>query len=195
MVKRTLPVSSTRRRSGQPGSVPSVSRSTRSEERPVAARPNGSEPTDEDTQAIGESGQADDRSLGLRDRVQKIRERPDRMGAINLAAIEEHQALDERHRFLTTQEEDLSNSVKALKEIISRINRTTEQLFMDTFNELQQKFGEVFARFFQGGRAELVLIEPEVGEDAVAGSSDEPGVDIVAQPPGKRLKNIAMLSA
>jgi len=152
------------------------------------------EPTDEDTQAIGESGQADDLSLGLRDRVQKIRERLDRMGAINLAAIEEHQALDERHRFLTTQEEDLSNSVKALKEIISRINRTTEQLFMDTFNELQQKFGEVFARFFQGGRAELVLIEPEVGEDAVAGSSDEPGVDIVAQPPGKRLKNIAMLS-
>jgi chromosome segregation protein len=152
------------------------------------------EPTDEDTQAIEESGQADDLSLGLRDRVQKIRERLDRMGAINLAAIEEHQALDERHRFLTTQEEDLSNSVKALKEIISRINRTTEQLFMDTFNELQQKFGEVFARFFQGGRAELVLIEPEVGEDAVAGSSDEPGVDIVAQPPGKRLKNIAMLS-
>lgn len=152
------------------------------------------EPMDEDTQAIGESGQADDLSLGLRDRVQKIRERLDRMGAINLAAIEEHQALDERHRFLTTQEEDLSNSVKALKEIISRINRTTEQLFMDTFNELQQKFGEVFARFFQGGRAELVLIKPEVGEDAVAGSSDEPGVDIAAQPPGKRLKNIAMLS-
>src|SRR5206468_7839220 len=56
------------------------------------------EPTDEDTQAIGESGQADDLSLGLRDRVQKIRERLDRMGAINLAAIEEHQTLDERHR-------------------------------------------------------------------------------------------------
>lgn len=152
------------------------------------------EPTFVEKQEIGDSGQAEDPSLGLRDRVQKIRDRLDRMGAINLAAIEEHQALDERHRFLTTQEEDLSNSVKALKEIISRINRTTAQLFRDTFNELQQKFGEVFARFFQGGRAELVLVEPEMGEDAEAGSSEEPGVDIVAQPPGKRLKNIAMLS-
>ncbi len=152
------------------------------------------EPTDEEEREIGDSGQGDDLSLGLRDQVQKIRDRLDRLGAINLAAIEEHQALDERYRFLTTQEEDLSNSVKALKEIISRINRTTEQLFMDTFNELQQKFGEVFARFFQGGRAELVLIKPEEGEDPEGGSSEEPGVDIVAQPPGKRLKNIAMLS-
>ena len=152
------------------------------------------EPTEAETEESDGPGQADDLSVRLRERVQKIRDRLDRLGAINLAAIEEHQALEERHRFLTTQEEDLSNSVKALREIINRINRTTEKLFLDTFNELQQKFGEVFGRFFQGGRAELVLVEPEAGEDAETGSSEEPGVDIVAQPPGKRLKNIAMLS-
>ena len=130
----------------------------------------------------------------LRAQLQKVRERLDRMGAINLAAIEEHRELDERYRFLTTQEQDLSHSIGSLKEIIQRINRTTKEMFVSTFNELQQKFGEVFTKFFPGGRAELQLVEeaPEEGTDQ--GMSHEPGVEIVAQPPGKRLKNITMLS-
>ena len=130
----------------------------------------------------------------LRAQLQKVRERLDRMGAINLAAIEEHRELDERYRFLTTQEQDLSNSIGSLKEIIQRINRTTKEMFISTFNELQQKFGEVFIKFFPGGRAELQLVEevPEEGSDQQI--SHEPGVEIVAQPPGKRLKNITMLS-
>jgi chromosome segregation protein len=74
----------------------------------------------------------------------------------------------------------------SLRAIITRINRTTKQLFLETFQELQTKFHEVFRNFFEGGRAELVLVEDE--------ETTEPGVDIVAQPPGKRLKNIAMLS-
>ena len=116
------------------------------------------------------------------------------MGPINLAAIEEHQALEERHAFLTAQEEDLTNSIKSLKEIIQRINKTTQRMFLETFHELQEKFGEMFGRFFRGGRAELVLIEPQVEEGQNGESSLEPGVDIIAQPPGKRLKSIAMLS-
>ncbi|WP_447977771.1 chromosome segregation protein SMC [Candidatus Nitrospira bockiana] len=129
----------------------------------------------------------------VREQLQKIRERLDRLGPINLAAIEEHRELEERHRFLTTQEEDLSKSVASLKEIINRINRTTKEMFLETFNELQQKFVEVFARFFPGGRAELVLTEPQPDPEG-GPASEEPGVDIVAQPPGKRLKSIAMLS-
>ena len=131
---------------------------------------------------------------GLRAQLQKVRERLDRMGAINLAAIEEHRELDERYRFLTTQEQDLSHSIGSLKQIIQRINRTTKEMFVSTFNELQQKFGEVFTKFFPGGRAELQLVEevPEEGTDQEM--SHEPGVEIVAQPPGKRLKNITMLS-
>src|SRR6185295_19117100 len=120
----------------------------------------------------------------LRQQLQKIRERLERMGPINLAAINEHQELEERHRFLSTQEQDLSNSIASLKEIILRINRTTKDMFATTFAELQEKFGEVFAKFFRGGRAELQLVE----------GPQEPGVEIVAQPPGKRLKNITMLS-
>lgn len=126
--------------------------------------------------------------------LQRIREKLERMGPINLAAIEEHLALEERYTFLASQEEDLSNSITSLKEIIHRINRTTKRRFVETFGQLQQQFGEVFARFFPGGRAELVLMDSqeEAGEGDHMG--DEPGVDIVAQPPGKRLKNITMLS-
>ena len=144
------------------------------EQNPEPAEPSGDEPS-------------------IREQLQKLRDRLARMGPINLAAIDEHRELEERHRFLTTQEEDLSKSVTSLKEIIARINRTTKDMFVETFRELQEKFSEVFARFFPGGRAELVLTEPEPDPEG-AQTSEEPGVDIAAQPPGKRLKSITMLS-
>lgn len=130
----------------------------------------------------------------LRQQLHKIRERLDRMGPINLAAISEHQELDERHRFLSAQEQDLSNSIASLKEIIQRINRTTKDMFATTFAELQEKFGEVFGKFFPGGRAELQLVEVPLDDTAENRGPQEPGVEIVAQPPGKRLKSITMLS-
>ncbi|MBP8116346.1 MAG: chromosome segregation protein SMC [Nitrospira sp.] len=130
----------------------------------------------------------------LREQIQKIRERLDRMGAINLAAIDEHRELEERYQFLTTQEQDLSTSIASLKEIIQRINRTTKDMFVETFNELQQKFRDVFSQFFPGGRAELQLVEEPLEEGVEDNGAREPGVEIVAQPPGKRLKSITMLS-
>jgi len=130
----------------------------------------------------------------LRQQLQKIRERLDRMGPINLAAISEHQELEERHKFLSTQEQDLSTSIASLKEIIQRINRTTKDMFATTFAELQEKFGQVFTKFFPGGRAELQLVEVPVDDSAESKGPQEPGVDIVAQPPGKRLKSLSMLS-
>nr|MBP6207575.1 hypothetical protein [Nitrospira sp.] len=130
----------------------------------------------------------------LREQIQKIRERLDRMGAINLAAIDEHRELEERYQFLTTQEQDLSTSIASLKEIIHRINRTTKDMFVETFNELQQKFRDVFSQFFPGGRAELQLVEEPLEEGVEDNGAREPGVEIVAQPPGKRLKSITMLS-
>jgi chromosome segregation protein len=149
---------------------------------------------------VGESTTEDARRLqgaatdDLREQLRKVRERLDRIGPTNLAAIEEHRELEERYRFLTSQEQDLSHSIGSLKEIIQRINRTTKEMFVATFNELQQKFGEVFTQFFPGGRAELRLVEDEPEEGAEHGAAREPGVDIVAQPPGKRLKSITMLS-
>jgi chromosome segregation protein len=137
---------------------------------------------------------ADTATEELQEQLRKVRERLDRMGPINLAAIDEHRELEERYGFLTAQEQDLSNSIGSLKEIIQRINRTTKEMFISTFNELQQKFGEVFTQFFPGGRAELQLVEELPEEGAEQGPAGEPGVDIVAQPPGKRLKSITMLS-
>jgi chromosome segregation protein len=139
-------------------------------------------------------GHPADNEVALREQLQKIREKLDRLGPINLAAIHEHQELDERYRFLTTQEQDLSRSIGSLKEIIQRINRTTKDMFAGTFAELQQKFSEVFVKFFPGGRAELQLVEVPADETAEGRGPQEPGVDIVVQPPGKRLKSITMLS-
>ncbi len=133
-------------------------------------------------------------TASLREELQKIRGRLERMGPINLASIEEHREHEERYKFLTTQEADLSQSVQSLREIITKINRTTKQMFEQTFADLQQKFGEVFGRLFPGGRAELILVEPEVDPETGKQKDEEHGVDIVAQPPGKRLKGITMLS-
>lgn len=146
----------------------------------------------------GESGQGDGTAgptdAELKEQLKKLRDRLDRMGPINLAAISEHHELDERYRFLTSQEQDLANSIASLKEIIQRINRTTKDMFATTFNELQHKFSEVFGQFFPGGRAELQLVDEPPAESGEGSGSQEPGIEIVAQPPGKRLKSIAMLS-
>lgn len=146
---------------------------------------------EQDGTAEGKTDQRPDAEL--KEQLQKLRDRLDRMGPINLAAISEHQQLDERHTFLSAQEQDLSNSITSLKEIIQRINRTTKEMFVSTFNELQQKFTEVFGQFFPGGRAELQLVDEPPAEGENSGSQ-EPGIEIVAQPPGKRLKSITMLS-
>ena len=149
----------------------------------------GATPAEIESQMLGE-----EERQALRDRLQKIRDRLAKIGGVNLAAIEEHRQLEERYQFLTSQEEDLTKSIKSLKEIIQRINRTTKELFQETFAQLQQKFGELFQKVFPGGRAELVSVEPEPEAESQGEGPAEPGIDIVAQPPGKRLKSITMLS-
>ena len=146
-----------------------------------------------------------------RERLQRIRKKLERIGPINLAAIDEHVQLEERYQFLLAQEEDLAGSIQSLQEIIQRLNHTTNKLFTETFKELQVKFNEVFSALFAGGRAELILVAesekagpdsesveavPDSQEDGKESQAfkQEPGVEIVAQPPGKRLKNLSMLS-
>jgi chromosome segregation protein len=145
-----------------------------------------------------------------REHLQRIRKKLERIGPINLAAIDEHVHLEERYQFLLTQEEDLAGSIQSLQEIIQRLNQTTNKLFAETFKELQVKFNEVFSALFAGGRAELVMVNESENalsdsesSDKTQGSQDgkgsqsfkeEPGVEIVAQPPGKRLKSLSMLS-
>ena len=129
-----------------------------------------------------------------REQLESVRKKLERMGPINLAAIDEHHELEERYQFLVGQEEDLTKSIQSLQEIIQRLNQTTSRLFADTFRLLQEKFNEVFTALFAGGRAELVLVNPNESDEEGGTFKQEPGVEIGAQPPGKRLKNLSMLS-
>ena len=108
------------------------------------------------------------------------------IGEVNLTAIEEFRELEERFDFLSAQKADLEESLHSLQQAIQRINRTTRKRFLDTFNLVNEKFQEVFPRLFCGGRAELKLSNEE---DLL-----ETGIDIIIQPPGKKLQNVNLLS-
>ena len=107
-------------------------------------------------------------------------------GEVNLLALEEYQELKRRHDFLTEQLNDLQQALDTLKKAIVRINRTTTKRFLETFHLVNEKFKEVFARLFKGGQASLILMDEQ--------DPSTSGVDIMAQPPGKKLQTIDLLS-
>jgi chromosome segregation protein len=107
-------------------------------------------------------------------------------GEVNLMAIEEYQELKQRHDFLSEQQADLHQALDSLRKAIVRINRTTTKRFVEAFHLINEKFKEVFARLFRGGQANLLLLDEQ--DPATT------GVDILAQPPGKKLQNINLLS-
>ncbi|MBA3386580.1 MAG: hypothetical protein H0T95_08185 [Chthoniobacterales bacterium] len=110
----------------------------------------------------------------------------DNMGPVNLDAVHEYDELEERHRFLEAQNNDLSASKKELLDVITRINSTTQKLFAETFSQVQINFREMFAELFGGGRAGLSLVDESDPLNC--------GIDIVAKPPGKQLQSISLLS-
>ena len=120
------------------------------------------------------------------DRLKRLRELIERMGEINLTAIEEYDELNERHEFLSTHKQDLEGALGQLQRAIQKINRTSRKRFRETFELVNAKFQEVFPRLFKGGRARLVLTNEE--------NLLESGVEIIAQPPGKKLQSIELLS-
>jgi chromosome segregation protein len=122
-----------------------------------------------------------------RERLEELKGQADRMGAINLTAIEEYDELARRHAFMTEQRLDLETSMADLKSAIVKINRASRERFQETFDRVNEKFQQVFPRLFAGGRAGLVLTQPEGGEG-------EPGVEIFSQPPGKKLQSVNLLS-
>ncbi len=121
-----------------------------------------------------------------RERVGEVRRKLEALGEVNLGAIEEHEELAERFRFLSEQKGDLEATVASLRDAIARINRTSRKRFRETFEQVNERFQKNYPRLFRGGKASLVLAEDE---DVL-----EAGVDIQAQPPGKRLQNVNLLS-
>ncbi len=131
---------------------------------------------------------ADDNSLqnaaaeleDLKDKIKKI-------GEVNLTAIQEFEELTKRYEFLTTQQQDLLGAMDSLRKVIDRINRICHRRFRDTFEAVNERFKKVFPVLFGGGEAQLILTEsPD--------SHGDPGVEIMARPPGKKLQSVTLLS-
>jgi len=118
--------------------------------------------------------------------VQELRDRLDRMGAVNVLAVEQAQEYEERHAFLTAQRQDLLDSIAELDQAIRKIDKASRERFQEAFQIINQHFGDMFKQLFGGGTAGLSLLDEE---DIL-----ESGIDIMAQPPGKRLQNVMLLS-
>lgn len=108
------------------------------------------------------------------------------LGEVNLVAIEEFEELRKRENFLDTQKQDLITSKENLKKAISKINRTSKDIFLETFTKIEREFKKNFRFLFNGGKANLVLVDPD--------NVLESGVEIEVQPPGKKLQNVSLLS-
>src|SRR5882724_2599209 len=110
----------------------------------------------------------------------------DNMGPVNLDAVHEYNELDERHRFLENQNNDLTASRRELLDVIAQINSTTKKLFAETFAQVRVNFREMFAELFGGGRADLFLLDEKDPLNC--------RIEISARPPGKQLQSVSLLS-
>ncbi len=121
-----------------------------------------------------------------RTRITELSGLIDRMGSVNLDATREYEEAEKRYAFYTTQKNDLDKALSDLEKAIQQMNRESKKLFADTYHAVNARFQEIFPKMFRGGRAELRLTNPE---DML-----ETGIEIVAQPPGKKLASIELMS-
>jgi chromosome segregation protein len=109
-----------------------------------------------------------------------------KLGEVNLTAIKEHEALKERHEFINGQRKDLMDSIESLQKAIIKINRTSQDKFLKTFQEVDKKLKDIFPIIFSGGSAGLRLTDET--------KPLESGVLVQVQPPGKKLSHMGLLS-
>ncbi|RKP55419.1 chromosome segregation protein SMC [Cohnella endophytica] len=124
--------------------------------------------------------------VATQNEVRDMKRKISSLGDVNLGAIEEYKRVSERFDFLSEQENDLIEAKTKLHGIIREMDEEMSKRFRTTFEEIRKHFVVVFSRMFGGGRADLVLVEPDRPLDT--------GIDIVAQPPGKKLTNLQLLS-
>jgi len=123
---------------------------------------------------------------GLEEEIQHLKARLRRLGPVNPNAVQEYAETQQRHRFLSEQVADLEAASARLRQVIADLDGMMEQAFRETFEAIAEAFEETFTRLFNGGSARLELTDPD---DLLS-----TGVDIVARPPGKRLRSLALLS-
>jgi chromosome segregation protein len=153
--------------------------------------------TDDLRPTTGDSGLMNDQSglttddsvrktLSAEEAIVALRGKIDRLGPVNMMAIEQFDELDTRHTFLTTQRKDLVDAIAQTSEAIRRIDETTRHRFAEAFAAINRNFQETFSTLFGGGRAGLTMLDEA---DPL-----ESGIEIIAQPPGKRLQSVQLLS-
>lgn len=124
--------------------------------------------------------------IGTQAAVRDLKRQITQLGDVNLGAIEEYERVSERYEFLTGQRNDLVEAKETLYGVIRDIESEMSSRFKETFEQIRTHFKQVFVKLFGGGRADLVLSDPD--------NMLETGIDIVAQPPGKKLQNLQLLS-
>jgi chromosome segregation protein len=129
---------------------------------------------------------SDDALVEMDKRLVELERQAEALGIINLTAIDECRELEKRHDFLRTQADDLTHALNQLEKAIIKINRTTKKRFQETFEGINERFQQVFPRLFRGGKAWLALTDPN---DMLT-----TGVEIYAQPPGKKLVSVNLMS-
>ncbi|QKY69006.1 chromosome segregation protein SMC [Lentibacillus sp. CBA3610] len=118
--------------------------------------------------------------------VEQIKQAIDQLGTVNLGAIDEYERISERYEFLSEQRNDLVEAKQTLHSVIAEMDEEMEKRFGDTFDQIKKEFSVVFKQLFGGGKAELKLTDPKNLLDT--------GVEIIAQPPGKKLQHLGLLS-
>jgi chromosome segregation protein len=124
--------------------------------------------------------------LGTQNHVRELKREITSLGDVNLGAIEEFTRVSERYEFLNEQKNDLIEAKTTLYQVIREMDVEMSKRFKTTFDAIRSHFVIVFAKLFGGGRADLILSEPDNMLDT--------GIEIVAQPPGKKLQNLQLLS-
>src|SRR6185295_17829330 len=127
---------------------------------------------------------AEQRTVTAEEAIAALRAKIDRLGPVNMMAIEQFDELETRHTFLSTQRKDLVDSIAQTSEAIRRIDETTKQRFTEAFSAINHNFQHTFGTLFGGGRAGLTLLDEN---DPL-----ESGIEIVASPPGKRLQSVQL---
>lgn len=122
----------------------------------------------------------------LSEEINGLKEKVHSYGAVNLVAIEEYDELKKRYDFLTQQQTDLITAKEALHQAILKINRTTKKMFLETFEKVRSEFRNYFKLLFNGGDAQVYLIDENDPLDS--------GIEIICRPPGKKLQNVLLLS-
>jgi len=118
--------------------------------------------------------------------IMELRGKIERLGNVNIDAIDEQKNLEERHDFLSTQVEDLTKSKAQLQQLIARLNKISREKFIETFEQIRTNFQQIFRKLFGGGKADIVL---EESDDVL-----EAGIEVIARPPGKETRSISLLS-